>query len=246
MFFVSLVIAVTVLVLSVQSADAEAIEPIVIIARASERLIVALAGVFSLWIGYKLFSAIGEKRIDLPAASTWPSEGAIAAEVGKGQFEAKLGELVNVKLAEVGPGIFFALFGALLLGYLISSRVEVGGGNVAPKPSTSSDQPSDSQKPGIKFETLANTPTNKERTKQVIQAIRTVRAYGAGNATTNETKQRYENAVQSLSAAVPDLIDVSFGSGAYAKYTKLRQQDKVGDADRKEYEEIDGILNGGL
>lgn len=69
----------------------------VIVTRAIERLLVVAVGAFAIYIGFRLFVLMpsrkeGETKLDLPGG-------------------------VSIFLSRVGPGIFFALFGAGLVAY---------------------------------------------------------------------------------------------------------------------------------
>jgi hypothetical protein len=72
--------------------------------RMVERLVVVLGGVLSVFLGYKLFFVVNEKSDS-------------AADI-------KLGDLVDVGLKKVAPGVFFALFGAWILGTSLTSKIE--------------------------------------------------------------------------------------------------------------------------
>lgn len=64
--------------------------------RAFERLLVVLAGALAIYLGYRLF-------IDMPNA-----------ERGSGKVNLPGG--ISIFLSRVGPGIFFSLFGAVVIG----------------------------------------------------------------------------------------------------------------------------------
>lgn len=64
--------------------------------RALERLLVVLAGALAIYLGYRLF-------IDMPNA-----------ERGSGKVNLPGG--ISIFLSRVGPGIFFSLFGAVVIG----------------------------------------------------------------------------------------------------------------------------------
>lgn len=79
------------------------------ILRMLERIIIALCGGMSIFLGYRLF-------ISVPFAKT-----------GSGKFEfPKLGKIA---LSHIGPGVFFALFGAgiLVVGLLQSTKYQSRG-----------------------------------------------------------------------------------------------------------------------
>jgi hypothetical protein len=75
-------------------------ELIAVAARHLERLLIVLAGSGSIYLGYRMFLAI--------------PRGAPAAETGEGKLELPGG--VSIYITRVGPGVFFALFGAVILG----------------------------------------------------------------------------------------------------------------------------------
>jgi hypothetical protein len=74
---------------------------IVVITRAAERIVVAIAGVVALTFGYRLF----EKAADL------------------GSLSAEIPQKIKLQMQRIGPGIFFALFGTAILIYVMSSNV---------------------------------------------------------------------------------------------------------------------------
>lgn len=67
-----------------------------ILTRAFERLLVVLAGALAIYLGYRLF-------IDMPNA-----------ERGSGKVNLPGG--ISIFLSRVGPGVFFSLFGAAVIG----------------------------------------------------------------------------------------------------------------------------------
>jgi hypothetical protein len=73
-------------------------ELIAVAARHLERLLIVLGGALSIYLGYRMFLAI-------PRA---------ASETGEGKLELPGG--VSIYVTRVGPGVFFALFGAVILG----------------------------------------------------------------------------------------------------------------------------------
>jgi hypothetical protein len=75
-------------------------ELIAVAARHLERLLIVMAGALSIYLGYRMFLAI-------------PRE-ATVAETGEGKLELPGG--VSIYVTRVGPGVFFALFGAVILG----------------------------------------------------------------------------------------------------------------------------------
>ncbi len=94
----------------------------VVLLRALERILVVLFGGFAIWLGYRLFLAIpAEKdangRVKLPGG-------------------------VEVMLARIGPGAFFALFGTVALGLSLTQPIEVDRGrSVAAREAEGSPEP---------------------------------------------------------------------------------------------------------
>ena len=75
-------------------------------ARHLERLVIALSGALAIWLGYRLF-------LSMPLA-----------EKGTGKLQLPGG--ISIFISRVGPGVFFALFGAGVLAYgLHQAGVEV-------------------------------------------------------------------------------------------------------------------------
>jgi hypothetical protein len=70
-----------------------------------ERLVATLLGGFFAWLGYRLFLDVTSKQ------------------TSSGEFKLPSG--VAVHLTRVGPGIFFALFGAAVVCYSLYSRVTI-------------------------------------------------------------------------------------------------------------------------
>jgi hypothetical protein len=81
----------------------------VLVLRMFERIIAVLIGGFSIYLGYRLFFHLPFER-----------------SKDKGELELPG---VKIVLSRVGPGVFFALFGTLVLYYSMTNPVKVGSGN---------------------------------------------------------------------------------------------------------------------
>jgi hypothetical protein len=76
---------------------------LVIVVQGIEKLVTLAGGLLSIWIGYRLFAQIP------------------ASQNSGGQFNLPGG--ASFVLSKVGPGIFFALFGSVVLGYSVTRPV---------------------------------------------------------------------------------------------------------------------------
>lgn len=84
----------------------------VVLARATERILLVLAGALAIYLGYRLFCLI-------PASAN--SEGKLEFPGG-----------ISIYLARIGPGVFFALFGAGLIGYSATKPIEFSIPSIMP------------------------------------------------------------------------------------------------------------------
>jgi len=74
--------------------------------RALERVLIVLGGFLCLWLGYRLFFLVARESLSVKTV-----EGKAAG--------------IRFKAEGVAPGIFFAAFGCLVLGYAMQTRVEL-------------------------------------------------------------------------------------------------------------------------
>lgn len=75
----------------------------VIASRAVERLLVVLVGAMAVWLGFRLFMSLPQRR------------------EGEGKLDLPGG--VSVYVSRIGPGVFFALFGTGLIAYAATQPV---------------------------------------------------------------------------------------------------------------------------
>jgi hypothetical protein len=82
---------------------------VVVLTRATERILLVLVGALAIYLGYSLFryipstakgSALGEGKIELPGG-------------------------VSIFLTRIGPGVFFAVFGIAVIGYSVTRPVNL-------------------------------------------------------------------------------------------------------------------------
>lgn len=83
-------------------------QSLTILLGASQRILGVLIGGMLVYFGYRLFLSLPGKR---------------GREGGSGEFS--LGRASKVKLSKVGPGVFFAIFGAGLIAYSFAKPMKV-------------------------------------------------------------------------------------------------------------------------
>ncbi len=88
---------------SAASAAVNMQEYVVLGARSFERIIVAIGGIISLVLGYKLFRV----SVDL------------------GSLSAEVPNKIKLQMQSIGPGVFFAFFGTAVLIFIINSNIEL-------------------------------------------------------------------------------------------------------------------------
>lgn len=80
----------------------------VVLTRATERILVVLVGALAIYLGYRLFQLIPMARK--------------GANQGEGKIELPGG--VSIFMTRIGPGVFFALFGAGIISYAATKPIE--------------------------------------------------------------------------------------------------------------------------
>lgn len=214
------------------SVDAHAsTQDLIAYSRIAERLLVGLAGALSLWMGYRLFRVVGETKAPGAAADTTRPPG--------GGIEGNIGEFVRLKMWDVGPGLFFALFGSGLLAYVLFSQVEIKLPPEGSKPETI-----------VKWNIPGLTPEQgSQKVTTVVRSIRTLQDINLSGDASQEAKVRQATAIENLVQSIPQLVDVGFGESAYAVYEKLlvmtpAEREKASEVDRKKFESVNAALNG--
>lgn len=243
--------AFVIMTLILASTDAfAATEDLIVYSRIGERFLVTAAGVLSLILGYKLFRVIGAAVPPLRSLkSAGPNNTAVGADVGQANeqvtgasgagFEGSIGQFVSVKMSDAGPGLFFALFGAVLLGYVMFSHIDVDT-----KDTGGRDVHVAMAMPPIARE------DNRTKIKTVVTSIRQLQNIQSGGITQNVDSERAK-AIENLGNSIPDLIDYGFGTGAYATFTRLLvmtndQRDLQSNSDLSTYKAVNALLNNGV
>jgi hypothetical protein len=160
-------------------------ELVVALARSLERLgIIAVSGL-SIWSGYRLFSIVTEAE-------------------ASGRFEAKG---VQFTIQRVGPGVFFALFGCLVLLYALASPMKL-----------SSKGQRNEEGPNFSYGLPGKGKPSYEPTMGAINRLKLL-ATQARIATLSENEHRLlADASDYLRLAQQCLTDAEFGPGTYAEY----------------------------
>ena len=88
----------------------------IIVSRAAEHLLASLIGIFAVYLGYRLFLNMPHRR--------------------EGESKVELPGGVSIYVSRIGPGIFFAVFGTLLVGYGVSRPIDYRQATTAAVPAT--------------------------------------------------------------------------------------------------------------
>jgi hypothetical protein len=169
--------------------------PIVVVTRASERIVVVIAGVVALVLGYRLF----DKAADL---------GALTAEVP---------QKIKLQMQRIGPGIFFALFGTAILIYVMSSNIDV-------VPISASEKTSQVLRfSGPVQEALSNREKSAE-VAHAIEVMKTLVSAGP-QPLTKEDERRRSDAVQLVENVQAGFVDQAVGTGAFGDWKVIHLQE---------------------
>src|SRR6266478_4239805 len=120
-------------------------ESLVIIFRMVERILGVLLGGLLIYLGYRLFLSLSAKR---------------GRDGGSGDFTLAGGN--KIKLSKVGPGVFFALFGAGLIVFSLVRPVSLTVSPDAAKSSTSAPKPGVVAASEFKFVGAVSVPETDE------------------------------------------------------------------------------------
>ena len=100
--------------------------------RALERIIAVVIGGVCIWLGQRLFLQIPEQK------------------AGEGRIQFPGG--ISVYVARVGPGVFFALFGATLVAVSFYRGIEVQSSRLGPSATSAAAASASSASSGVAFE----------------------------------------------------------------------------------------------
>jgi hypothetical protein len=216
-------------------------EDIIAYARIGERMLVTLGAGLSLWLGYCLFRINAGVRS--PVSNTVDTSPVANTERPlDGGIEGNLGDFVRVRMWNVGPGLFFALFGAGLLAFVMYSPVNLDFVAISPMPSEQHMHVSFGF-PGMSGE------QNADKARSIVRAIRTIRDINDHGGVLPASKNQVDSATLNLQEAIPLIIDLGFGQGAYNVYQRLKvmtpeQRSHSSSAEQSTYNQVDDALNG--
>jgi hypothetical protein len=115
-------------------------QSLTILVGAFQRIISILIGGMLIYFGYRLFLSLPGKR---------------GRDGGSGEFS--LGGANKVKLSKVGPGVFFAIFGAGLIAYSFAKPMKVNIPGAVPASPTTANPPNPSGAPSAATGAMATS-----------------------------------------------------------------------------------------
>jgi hypothetical protein len=164
--------------------------------RSAERLLIAVIAGVCLYFGYRLMALHHEHR---------------------GKLEASVLGQLKIKASQLAPGVFFALFGALTLIYLVRTAPEYENAQALSDGAISKTTVRGAI-PGAAF----RAPRDQRALQ--IASVNTIDVYceaSHSSMMTDQRKTQLSKAVANLSSIKEDLIDQDFGIGAYATWKQL-------------------------
>jgi hypothetical protein len=168
----------------------------VIYGRIAERLLIVLFGGLCLFFGYLLF---------------------FRATQAEGDLEAKSGDKFYLRVRNVAPGVFFALFGAgvLVVSLVFQIKLPGPGGPVSASLYTSS---------GVRLGLPVPNSTDEDEIKRRVAAISALVTFyrdQADRAAEGAERNALQRALEIVDSLRGDLVDAVFDEGAYAFYQEI-------------------------
>ncbi len=170
------------------------------ILRGIERIIIDLAGVLSIYLGYRLFSIAMDATGELEASTQ--------------QFK--------LKMQRIAPGTFFALFGAAILiaGLYNSLSLDAIG-----QPATQSEAIAGPARFSAKFADSTPPVAEHEQERRALENIGKIfsltQHYNASWSASTLDKQTFNQSINELLLFREALIDRIFGEGAFQNYLAI-------------------------
>lgn len=184
---------------------------IAVLFRSLERLLIMASGTLAIWLGYRLFDKVVSDT------------GSVAASRGEW----------SIKLQRIGPGVFFALFGAAILGSSVVlgpvSAEYARPGAPDPAPAGSALQPRGPDGISIRYgQDSAELLTDRDEAERAIRAATTlqqlVSASGLVAGVPAADQPVFLDALGTLVRYRETLIDGLYGQGTMARYLDLAEE----------------------
>lgn len=193
--------------------------------RTIERLLIVIVSGLSLYLGYRLFGVNDDP---------------------KGILEAHTGDKLFLKMRNIGPGVFFALFGSVVLVWVVRSPVDVT------RPSTASG-PSGPTAVTVRDAMPAVSTGGKVSDTELIQSLTTMEhAVAQLDSLRPEQRQQLSEAAGYLQYFKQPIVDHHFGSGTYDWWRSLsssRRADpalflkRLNDSQKAKFAEVDEFMS---
>ncbi|MEX0492819.1 hypothetical protein AB3X31_15545 [Raoultella terrigena] len=208
-------------------------ELVVIVFRGAERLLISVGGVISIWLGYKLFNKA------LP---------------NNGSFDGGIGSW-SIRMQNIAPGVFFALFGAASLIFSILHPFSYENYGDQPAQSDAGNMASNTtQNPGgLKSKLLGvgigNAPNlHIDDESELLSALFVIDKYGnrISSGLTSDEIDKMNSAIGELHNFQIKLTDKAYGVGSIDKYQVMHSdlqnnKKKINDYSKEDQRLYEGI-----
>lgn len=167
------------------------------ILRGIERIIIDLAGVLSIYLGYRLFSIAMDATGELEASTQ--------------QFK--------LKMQRIAPGTFFALFGAAILIAGLYNSLSLDATGQSPTPSAAIAGPAPfSAKYADSTPPVAEHEQERRALENIGKIFSLTQHYGASWSASPLDQQTFNQSITELMQFREILVDRIFGEGAFQRY----------------------------
>lgn len=179
---------------------------LMVVGRILERALIASGGILALWLGFRLFALSSSERS--------------SAELSGHGFA--------FKAERIGPGVFFALFGAVLLSYSTMSQINIKSDleleDILSRNDSNPLQASSKQR----IEIAGFGDAQKEDVPLALKATNTLISIWERNRgdvkLTGADYQRFKEAAPALREFQRSYIDASFEPGTFDTITAIQEQ----------------------
>lgn len=168
-------------------------EIILVIARSLERVVIVLVSGMSIWCGYKLFSIVTEAD-------------------SRGMLESKG---LKFRFSRVGPGVFFALFGSLVLSFSVAQKLEFP---TKPAKEKGSAQQGDTIAGGKYYIDNHGELSLLENAIGSLNGLKYLASLDSFSHYELDKLREYSTALQPLRALI---VDSKFGAGSFSKFRSI-------------------------